>query len=495
MSSNGGIRKALRANDPTAIGPYRLSARLGSGGMGTVYLGSDPSGRQAAVKMLRDDHGGGQALRRRFAREVVAVAAIDSPRVARLLDADPLDEQPWLATEYVPGPTLTASVLADGSMSGDRLRTLAVGVAEALCAVHEIGVVHRDLKPSNIMLADDGPKIIDFGIVAGLPETVTASGIVLGSLGYIAPELLVDGGRPSSKADIFSWALTLVFASTGRAPFGNGPVEALLYRTVNTIPDLRAIPGGLRGLAVAALDKNPQRRPTAKELLTQLQGSPAALAPRARALGAPPADAPTTDFIARSATALAAPAALDAAMDDARDDQAVDSLPTDAFDPTDLPGTRASRRHASQHAPVTALRKPRRRVLLPAAGMAAALAVTASALVAAAPENPSGVSNAQRPTLPASGPPASTEPTTLAPATTAPPGAAGTGPAAQPIAEPAAPRQPPATLDSPSSEPSPDDKPRTSAVGESKSTGPTAPKTKPHRPSQAPAQRAKPPRS
>jgi hypothetical protein len=381
MSSNSGAHRALRANDPTAIGPYRLSARLGSGGMGTVYLGSDPAGRQAAVKVLREDLDRDLALMRRFAREVVAVAAIDSPRVATLLDADPLGEPPWLATEYVPGPTLTASVSADGPLSGSQLRALAVGTAEALCAVHEAGVVHRDLKPSNIMLADDGPKIIDFGIVAGLPETVTLSGLVLGSVGYIAPELLLGGARPTPKADIFAWALTLVFAATGQPPFGDGPAEAVLYRTVNSVPDLRDIPGGLHHLAAAALDRDPGRRPSAEALLAELQRSTGTVALPARAL----------DEAAAAGPATAGEPGTDAAG----------SIPTTVV-----------RRRAHRYAPVSVARPPGYRVLLPAAGVLAALAVTGTVLVAA-PQDSSGAVDAQRSEQ--SAPAASTGPTTLAP--------------------------------------------------------------------------------
>jgi hypothetical protein len=364
--------------------------------MGTVYLGTDWRGGQAAVKVLRDDHRGDQGLRRRFAREVVAVAAIDSPRVARLVDADPLAEQPWLATEYVPGRTLTDAVLADGPMSDDGLRALAVGVAQALRAIHDAGVVHRDLKPSNIMLAADGPKIIDFGIVAGLPETVTASGIVLGSLGYIAPELLVDGGRPSSKADIFAWALTLVFASTGRSPFGDGPAEALLYRTVNSRPDLRAIPASLRGLVSAALDKDPDRRPDASGILRHLEGAPGGL-----------------DHPADASAGPRHPARALAAWTGAR----------------------------------------RRRVVLPAAVAAAALAVCATVLVAEAPQSSGRATTAQLSPAPASASATSTVPAPGSPRTTAAPVTVTTEVAGPRPGEPEPSDHPSSTGEPPASEP------------------------------------------
>jgi len=386
----------LRAHDPTVLGPYTLSARLGSGGMGTVYLGTDDSGRQAAVKVLRDSPGLAPASVQRFAREVVAVATIDSPRVARLLDADPVAEQPWLATEYVPGPTLTAAVSAGGPMPAGLLHALATGLAEGLCAVHEAGVVHRDLKPGNVMLAPDGPKIIDFGIVAGLPGTVTESGIVLGSVGYLAPELLVEREPPTSKADVFSWALTLVFAASGRPPFGDGPLEAMLYRTVSAEPDLRALPRPIRGVVAAALRKQPRRRPGAEELLALLREAPArtalpfALSRPRRLVGAVGADAGTgtdgrtdlgsgagTDTGAGTGTGtrrLTRPRALTAAVGAASADGAAVGTGTGA-------GGGMGRRWAATATAAVAAARARWRLLVPVASLLAAVTLTATVLL------------------------------------------------------------------------------------------------------------------
>ncbi|MCK9900111.1 serine/threonine protein kinase [Frankia sp. Cpl3] len=259
--------KPLRAGDPLVVGPYRLAARLGSGGMGVVYLGVDSGGRQGAVKVLRDEFLDDEGFRRRFTREAAAIAAIDSPRVARLLAAEPDGDPPWIATEYVHGPTLLRAVADDGPTSPDALRTLATGLAEALRAIHDADVVHRDLKPSNVILAGDGPKVIDFGIAAGLPGTMTASGVVLGSVGYMAPELISGDVRPGPAADVYCWALTVAYAASGRAPFGDGPLQALVLRTVRGDADIDGVPPDLRPVVTTALRTSPERRPDAAALL------------------------------------------------------------------------------------------------------------------------------------------------------------------------------------------------------------------------------------
>ncbi len=276
--------KALRPGDPPEVGPYQLVGRLGSGGMGIVYLGQDATGVRAAVKVMREEYTTDEGSRSRFHREATAVSRIDSPHIARLLAADVDGDAPWLATEYVEGPTLFSSVTADGPLTGERLWQVARGLAAALCAIHDAGVVHRDLKPGNVMLAPDGPKVIDFGIVAGPPSTMTGSGVVLGSIGYLAPELLTTTRRARPAADVFSWGLTVAFAATGQPPFGAGPLDALLYRTVYGEPELDGLPATLRGVVAATLRKKPERRPDAAKLLTQLGA--AEQAANARAAGA-----------------------------------------------------------------------------------------------------------------------------------------------------------------------------------------------------------------
>ncbi|CAJ65131.1 putative Serine/threonine protein kinase [Frankia alni ACN14a] len=334
------------------MGPYRLMGRLGSGGMGIVYLGVDDAGTRAAVKVMREEHTADTAFRHRFHREAAAVAAIDSPRVARLLAADVDGDQPWIATEYVAGPTLYSSVASGGPLSGEALWEVARGLAEALCAIHDADVVHRDLKPGNVMLAADGPKVIDFGIVAGLPGMMTASGVVMGSIGYLAPELLTTTRRPRPACDIFSWGLTVCFAASGRPPFGGGPLDALLYRTVHGEADLSGLPGPLRGVVAASLRKKPERRPDAHRVLSQ---------------------------IAATASAVAADGA-DAAV----------ALPGGR-----LPVTRLRAAGAEPNPTLPRERRPARRprtrrgVLVPGAGATAvAAAVTAAILLASAPAEP-----------------------------------------------------------------------------------------------------------
>ncbi|WP_268904066.1 protein kinase domain-containing protein [Candidatus Frankia alpina] len=160
----------------------------------------------------------------------------------------------------------------------EALWEVARGLAEALCAIHDADVVHRDLKPGNVMLAADGPKVIDFGIVAGLPGMMTASGVVMGSIGYLAPELLTTTRRPRPAADVFSWGLTVCFAASGRPPFGGGPLDALLYRTVHGEADLSGLPGPLRGVVAASLRKRPERRPDAHRILSQIAATAGAAA-------------------------------------------------------------------------------------------------------------------------------------------------------------------------------------------------------------------------
>ncbi|WP_256789445.1 serine/threonine-protein kinase [Frankia sp. AvcI1] len=410
--------RPLRAVDPRVVGPYRLTARLGSGGMGIVYLGEDAAGRRSAVKVLRDEHAGDQLFLRRFAREVRAAAAVDSPRVARLVDADPEAETPWLATEYIEGPTLTAEVGRNGPLSAAALQTLAVELAMALVAIHGAGVVHRDLKPGNVMLAEDGAKVIDFGIAAGVPGTVTVTGVVLGSVGYMAPELLTTTGTPGPAADVFSWALTLAFAASGRPPFGEGPLQAMLLRTLHDNVPVDGLPNRLGKVVSKALDKRPDRRPTARQLLDRLPAVP--LPPAAALSPATTATAATTVTTATAAAAAAAAAAATKAV----------LLPLDAT--TGLDGTQAHPspagagspvdrgRRAALAAPVLALLptlRPvhRRGIAATATVLAAAGAITA-VLVAAPGETARSTASTPPSPTGAAARPAAVTPTPVPPA-------------------------------------------------------------------------------
>jgi serine/threonine protein kinase len=248
---------------PSTLGPYRLQDRLGEGGMGVVHLALDPEGRKVAVKVLQPLGSEGVNARRRLAREVETMRRVHSPFVAEVLDADVTGEYPYIVTRFVSGPTLDEMVRARGPLSGQGLRRLAYGMAEALTAIHAAGVVHRDLKPGNVMLTDDRPIVIDFGIAqVGDATRLTQTGLVMGTPGYLAPEVIE--GQPSSFAsDIHSWGSTMAFAATGQLPFGSGSYEQIFYRIVSGRADLTGVPAPMMPLITAALARDPSHRPSA----------------------------------------------------------------------------------------------------------------------------------------------------------------------------------------------------------------------------------------
>jgi predicted Ser/Thr protein kinase len=263
---------------PAALGPYRLLDRLGAGGMGVVHLARDPGGELVAVKVLRTDGAEAGNARRRLAREVETMRRVRSRYVAEVLDADVSGEFPYIVTRFVPGRTLDEMVRGRGPLSGEGLRRLGCGMAEALAAMHAAGVVHRDLKPGNVMLTDDRPVVIDFGIAqAGDATRLTQTGMVMGTPGYLAPEVIE--GRPSSPAsDVHSWGATMAFAATGRPPYGGGSYETVFYRIVSGRADLSGVPAGLLPLLAAALARDPAARPPAGLLGARLRAvAPAAL--------------------------------------------------------------------------------------------------------------------------------------------------------------------------------------------------------------------------
>ena len=254
---------------PRTLGPYRLQDRLGEGGMGVVHLARDREGRPVAVKVLHPLGTDGVNARRRLAREVETMRRVRSPYVAEVLDADVTGEYPYIVTRFVAGPTLDEMVRSRGPLSGQGLRRLAHGMAEALTAIHAAGVVHRDLKPGNVMLTDDRPIVIDFGIAqTGDATRLTQTGLVMGTPGYLAPEVIE--GQPSSPAsDVHSWGSTMAFAATGHLPFGGGSYETIFYRIVSGRADLTGVPGPLVPLISAALARDPSHRPSASWLSAQ----------------------------------------------------------------------------------------------------------------------------------------------------------------------------------------------------------------------------------
>ncbi|NUR63148.1 MAG: protein kinase [Catenulispora sp.] len=261
----------LRGTDPRRIGPYDLVAVLGSGGMGRVYLGRTPAGVTAAVKVIHADLARDPEFRRRFRREVETTAAITGPRLAAVLDSDVDAEHPWLATEYVAGPSLAAAVTENGPLPPQAALAVAAGVAEALAAIHAQGLVHRDVKPSNVLLAPDGPRLIDFGIARGAADSrLTRTGVALGTPQFMAPEQIQGDRETRAPADLFALAGVLLFAMTGQYPFGEGSAVTLLYRIVHEAPRLEPVPPDLRPLLAACLNKDPEARPTAVEVAEHL---------------------------------------------------------------------------------------------------------------------------------------------------------------------------------------------------------------------------------
>jgi eukaryotic-like serine/threonine-protein kinase len=413
--------EGLRPGDPQRVGRYRLVKRLGVGGMGQVYLGQSPSGRPVAVKIIRAELADDADFRQRFREEVRAARRVGGMFTAPVVDADPDAPQPWMVTGFVGGPSLADAVAARGPLSVGAVRTLAAGLAEGLSEVHAVGLVHRDLKPSNVLLASDGPRIIDFGISRSAGSVgLTSAGGIIGSPGYMSPEQAT--GEPVGPAsDVYSLGGVLAFAATGEPPFGVGPPSALLYRVVFGEPSTVNIPPELLPLIARCLARDPAVRPTTDELLAELgdaapaagwlgwQDSGSALA--ARSLRAVPSDGwrepdPADDGIpavpvrsfsdgglpgARARLALV-PVAVDAAEPElavSRTDQQPGGLPGDAafltapLDPSrasppasPAPG-RAAGQPATGHPPGRHARKDRRAAL---AGAGALCVVIAGAL-------------------------------------------------------------------------------------------------------------------
>ncbi|MFF3261450.1 protein kinase [Streptomyces sp. NPDC002932] len=262
----------LREDSPRQIGPYAIRARLGAGGMGEVFLGDrgDGSG-PAAVKTVRRDVAQDPGFRSRFRREIAVARSVTGPHVAPLLDGDADAEVPWLATAYVAGPTLSAAVRGVGAMDEAEVRMLGAGLARALAAVHAAGIVHRDVKPGNVMLAADGPRLIDFGIArdAGATPLTTTSRMV-GSPAFMSPEHVAGSGRVVPASDVFCLASVLCFAASGHDPFGDGPVAAVLYRVKYVEADLDGVPAPLRAVLEDCLTADPATRPTAAALADRL---------------------------------------------------------------------------------------------------------------------------------------------------------------------------------------------------------------------------------
>lgn len=253
---------ARRASDPLRIGRYRVVGVIGVGGMGTVYAAVGERGKRVAVKVVHAGQATDEQFRARFRREVQVLRRVSGPCLVPLLEADPEAETPWLATAYVPGPTLSQHVATQGPLAGIQLHLFATGTAGALAAVHAAGVVHRDLKPANVIIAPDGPRVLDFGIAHVADGTaVTRTGMLTGTPGWLSPEHYRDG-TAGPPGDVFAWGALLAFAATGRHPFGTGNAEAVAFRVLNGEPDLAGIPDELAGMVKSCLAKDPAHRPS-----------------------------------------------------------------------------------------------------------------------------------------------------------------------------------------------------------------------------------------
>lgn len=327
--------QGLQAGDPQLIGPYRVVRRLGSGGMGHVFLARSPGGRLLAIKVIRAELAEDLEFRTRFRREVAAARSVSGLFTAPVVDADLEAPVPWLATAYIAGSSLADTVTRHGPLPAASVLALAAGLAEGLLAIHSAGLVHRDLKPSNVLMADDGPRVIDFGISRAMEaSTVTSTGMVVGSPGFMSPEQ-AEGLEVGPPSDVFSLGAVLAFAATGEGPFGSGSSAALIYRLVHNPPDLNRAPHQTRSLIERCLDKEPGRRPSPRQLLAELgeaapapgwlpepliqdTGQPGPVPPAtpvpSSGMSAPPAfGVPSASFPAAPAPSAAAPVSFPAA--------------------------------------------------------------------------------------------------------------------------------------------------------------------------------------
>ncbi len=264
-------RETLRRWDPERIGPYVVLGRLGSGSMGQVYLGRSAAGRLVAVKTIKVELAEEAGFRHRFAQEVAAARKVSGVFTAAVVEADPEADLPWLATAYVPAPSLARLVLACGPLPVTTVRWLAAGCAEALESIHGAGLVHRDLKPSNVLVAPDGPRVIDFGVARAAERMgrTTSRGVV-GTPAYMAPEQARDTHEASVASDVYSLGATLLFAATGHPPYRGAAVMDVLARLATEDPDLSGLPGELTDLITACMHRVPRQRPTSSAMLAQL---------------------------------------------------------------------------------------------------------------------------------------------------------------------------------------------------------------------------------
>src|SRR5271170_4636160 len=308
----------LKPGDPSRVGNYRLIGRLGEGGMGQVFLGLSPGGRQVAVKISHPGYASGKQFRERFAREIEAARRVGGFHTASVVDADPGADPPWMVTAFIQGPSLQQAVAEGGPFSLERVCRLGAGLAEGLAAIHACGLVHRDLKPSNVILADDGPRIIDFGIArAAEASPMTTAGMVVGTYSYMSPEQL-RGEVAGPASDVFALGCTLAFAATARVTSGDDSIVTVVYRITTEPPDLTGVTEehGFRQLVSECLAKNAADRPGLASILDRLaetgsaaEGYPAEMPELAPPVAAAPAVAAAAPVAAAPPVAAPPPVA------------------------------------------------------------------------------------------------------------------------------------------------------------------------------------------
>jgi Protein kinase domain len=309
----------LRQWDPERIGPYSLLGTLGAGAMGRVYLGRSRAGRLVAVKTIKIEFAEEAGFRARFAHEVAAARRVSGVFTAAVVAADPEADVPWLATAYVPAPSLSQLVRACGPLPVPAARWLAAGCAEALESIHSVGLVHRDLKPSNVLVSPDGPRVIDFGVARAVERiqlTVTSGAV--GTPAYMAPEQARDTRQASLASDVFSLGATLLFATTGHAPYQGDTVMDILVRLATEPPDLAGLPEDLADIVTACLERSPRDRPTSAAVLARL--APYLESALGSGPGPAPLPAPALDLIAEYQRHPQPPAASGPAADEISDD-------------------------------------------------------------------------------------------------------------------------------------------------------------------------------
>jgi protein kinase-like protein len=271
MESQRTLFEPLRRLDPPRIGSYVLLGRLGAGAMGRVYLGRSAAGRLVAVKTIKQEFAEEDDFRARFAREVAAARRVSGVFTAAVVAADPDADVPWLATAYVPAPSLDRLVHTCGPLPVPAIRWLAAGCAEALASIHDAGLVHRDLKPSNVLVSPDGPRVIDFGVARAVePAHLTSTYGSVGTPAYMAPEQARDTRQATTASDVFSLGSTLLFAASGHAPYQGQTAMDIMMRLATEPPDLSGLPAELADVVTGCLDRDPRKRPTSASLLGQL---------------------------------------------------------------------------------------------------------------------------------------------------------------------------------------------------------------------------------